>query len=160
MNLIARIILPALVLTFCATVVSAKEKIDLALDASGNRLTISCDIVTDLGSVFNRKIEWVITDALIDSFQVVGKTPGDPFTERPGKKHGKSLELKAGIFKWVDWRYTIVWFANGSSTPHECDPVIAVRPTTTFMLTLVALITLMVGMKLYQKKILRKRKKE
>ncbi|MEO7961314.1 MAG: hypothetical protein ABIR19_07200 [Ginsengibacter sp.] len=145
MNFIFKSGLLALMLAFTFIAVSGKEKIELSINPATGELTISCGMTTKLGNVFNRKVSWEITDTKIDSFQIIAKDAGggDPFTERPGKKHGKELELQVRFFGPVDnWPYKIIWFANGSSDPNVCDPIIAVRPVASILLLFLIIVPL------------------
>lgn len=161
MNRVVRTSLIALMFTLSVTAVSAEEKIELKLDPSTGQLTINCGMTTNLGSIFNRRISWELADPLIDSFHIVGKKGDDPFTERPNIRHGKILELRVRFFKWKDdWSYKIVWFARGSSTPNVCDPVIAVRPTTTLWIALIVSISLLFGIGVYRYASVRRRNKQ
>ena len=105
-----------------------QKKIKLSIDNAGN-LALSDGGTTKLGNVVNRKVSWKIADSKIESFKIVGKAPGDPFTERPNSSHGTKLDLEVRLFGPVgDWYYSIIWKDQETHTEHTYDPKIAVRP--------------------------------
>lgn len=109
------------------------DPIKLSLNDSGY-LVQSDGGLTDIGNVFGRKVIWIIDDKEITSFQLIGKYPGNPFTELPTSQHGPKQELKAKfLVKSQDWEYTIAWTDTRSTTKHTIDPKIIINPVIGFI---------------------------
>ena len=116
------------------------KKIELSIDSTGN-LVLSDGGTTKLGNVVNRKVSWKITDSKIESFRIVGKATGDPFTERPNSSQDTKLDLEVRLFGPVgDWYYSIIWKDQETHSEHTYDPKIAVRPVALSLKVLIVVI--------------------
>ncbi len=116
------------------------KPIELSID-SNNNLVLSDGGTTKAGNVINRKVSWKIKDQKIESFKVVGKDPGDPFTESPNSSFDTKLHLEVRLLGPTgDWYYSIIWKDKATYTEHTYDPKIAVKPVALNLKTLVILL--------------------
>ena len=135
------------------------DPIKLSLNDSGN-LVQSDSGITHIGNVFGRKVTWIIDDTEITSFRILGKYPGNPFTELSTSQHGPKQELKAKfLVKAQDWEYNITWTDTRTTTTHTLDPKISIEPVIGYELLLLISLALVVATCVLTAKVRNLRKK-